>query len=270
MSDPNDLKDYEQDFQFEESDFDQQEEEPEQQAEEQQEEVGEQEVETVTQEVPTTNQQTSEQNAYYAEQRRQNLVEQRVQQELQRLRQEAPEFQMATMLSEMYGMPVDQLYGQLQEMKLQKQAEERGVPIEVLRQINAYEQQQMQLQEQLHSLQFQSWQNRVTAEANQLVTQYPMLTSDDIEQAKFYLLETLRNPEIPLQNAVFALHGDKIANNLKNLAKQEALAEISGRKKGGLPPQSMKVQDDSALSEEERYIARNMGLSESEYLRWKK
>jgi hypothetical protein len=281
MSDPKEpttLEDYAEDFNFEESDFDpietEVEDEEVEEVEEEETEEGDytepsEEVEEEVQEKPST--QTPEQNAQYAEQRRQNLVEQRVQQELQKLKTQAPEFQMAQMLSEMYGMPVDQLYNQLQEVRLKKEAEQRGVPIEVMKQLNTYEQQQAQLQQQLNLMQFQNWQSRVDGEAQLLLNQYPMLNQDDMVEAKFFLLETLQNPEIPLQNAVFAIHGHKITESLKNLAKQEALAEISGRKKGGLPPQSMKTNDsNSTLTEEERYIARNMGMSESEYLRWKK
>ena len=229
----------------------------------------EQQFEEEQQETEFEQQQTPEQNAYYAEQRRQNLVEQRVQQELERVRQQSPEFQMAQMLSEMYGMPVEQLYQQLQEAAIAKKAEEQGVPIEVMRQLNAYEKQQAELQEQLNFMQFQNWNNRVSEEAKQMQNQYPMLNEQDIEQAKLYLLETLQNPEIPLQNAIFALHGDKIANSLKELAKQEAMAEISGRKKGGLPPQSMKTSDRQTLSDEERYVAKMMGISEDDYIKYK-
>jgi hypothetical protein len=225
--------------------------------------------EEIQTEQPTITQ-TPEENARFAEQRRQKQIEERVQQELDKVRQQAPEFQMAQMLSEMYGMPVDQLYTQLQEAALQKQAEERGLPIEVMKQLSEYEQQQNQLQEQLHLMQFQNWQNKVTTEAQQLVTQYPMLTQDDIEQAKFYLLETLQNPNIPLQQAIFALHGGKITDSFKNSAKQEAIAEISGRKKGGLPPQSMKTtSEDNRLSAEEQYVAKMMGMNEADYLKWK-
>jgi hypothetical protein len=213
--------------------------------------------------------QTSEQNAYYAEQRRQQLVQQRVQQELQKMQQEAPEFQMAKLLSEMYGMPVNDLYKELQEKQMEKQAEQKGVPVEVMKQLNAYEQQQAELQEQLYFMQFQNWQNRVDEETKTMQNQYPMLNAEDIEQAKYFLLDTLQNPEIPLQNAVFALHGDKIAKSLKELAKQEALAEISGRKKGGLPPQSMKTTDTKSITDEERYVAKMMGLSEADYIKYK-
>jgi phage I-like protein len=48
------------------------------------------------------------------------------------------------------------------------------------------------------------------------------------------------------------------------------MAEISGRKKGGLPPQSMKTtSEDNHLSAEERYVAKMMGMNEADYLKWK-
>jgi hypothetical protein len=263
---PMSLEDYQVDL--EDVDFGEEESEPTQDSEPEQVQEGESfDSSEPQEETPIT--QTPEQNAYYAEQRRQSLIEQRVQQELERVRQESPEFQMAQTLSNMYGVPVEELHQQLLEKQMEQQAEEQGIPVDVLRQLNVYEQQQYQLQEQLHFMQFQNWQNRVGEESKSMQTQYPMLTEQDIEQAKYFLLDTLRNPEIPLQNAVFALHGDKITNSLKELAKQEALAEISGRKKGGLPPQSMKSSDTVSLSEEERYVAKMMGLSEADYIKYK-
>jgi hypothetical protein len=213
--------------------------------------------------------QTPEKNAYYAEQRRQKQIEERVQQELERTRQQAPEFQMAQMLSKMYGMPVEQLYEQLQEGMIAKAAEEQGIPVEIMKQLNTYEQSQRDLQDRLNQMEFMNWKSRVDKEADNLSQQFPMLNQEELDGAKYYLLETLQNPEFPLQQAVFALHGDKITNSLKEAAKQEALAEISGRKKGGLPPQSMKSSDTQSLSEEERYVAKMMGLSEADYIKYK-
>lgn len=213
--------------------------------------------------------QTSEQNAYYAEQRRQSLIEQRVQQELEKARQQAPEFQMAQMLSNMYGVPVEQLYEQLQEAAIAKQAQEQGVPVEIMRQLSEYEKSQQSLQDRLNQMEFMNWKSRVDKEADNLSQQFPMLSQEELDGAKYYLLETLQNPEFPLQQAVFALHGDKITSSLKEAAKQEALAEISGRKKGGLPPQSMKSSDTVTLTDEERYIAKMMGVSEADYIKYK-
>jgi hypothetical protein len=118
-------------------------------------------------------------------------------------------------------------------------------------------------------MQFQSWKNKVDSDGVNIKNQFSMLTDDELDQAKMYLLDTLKNPEIPLQQAVFALYGDKITDNLKNLAKQEAMAEISGRKKGGLPPQSMKTSEGQSLTEEERYVARMMGINENDYMKWR-
>jgi hypothetical protein len=267
------------DYQLGESDYDDENGDVESETEEAETETEETETETETEEVEqqqeeeeveqSEKQQTPEQNAKYAEQRRQSLVEQRVKQELEQLKEQSKEFQLAQMLANQYGMPIDQLYEQVQEAVMQKQAEEKGVPLEVMRQLTQYEQQQSQLQEQINLMQFQNWQNKIFAESQQMMTQYPMLTQDDIDTAKYYLLETLQNPEIPLQQAVYALHGDKIADSLKTLAKQEALAEISGRKKGGLPPQSMKSSDAVSLTDEERFVAKMMGISEVDYIKYK-
>ena len=268
---PSSIEDYQIDFDgdVEEENSDEEVEVEEQETEQEQEETQQSFQEQDSTQEQESNTQTPEQNAYYAEQRRQSLIEQRVQQELERVRQQAPEFQMAQMLSNMYGMPVEELYQELQEKQMEQQAEERGVPVEIMRQLTQYEQQQADLQNQLYFMQFQNWQSRVGEEAKQMQNQYPMLDENDIEQAKYFLLDTLQNPEIPLQNAVFALHGDKIAKSLKDSAKQEALAEISGRKKGGLPPQSMKSSDTATLTEEERYIAKMMGMSEDDYIKYK-
>ncbi|CAB4142859.1 hypothetical protein UFOVP451_56 [uncultured Caudovirales phage] len=219
--------------------------------------------------VEQQNSQTPEQNAYYAEQRRQTQLQEQVQRELEVQRQQAPEFQIAQMLSEMYDMPVENLYEQLQEAAIAKKAEEQGVPFEVMRQLTQYEQSQKSLQERLNQMEFVNWKSRIDSEAEQLSQQFPMLSQEELTEAKFYLLDSLRNPDFPLQQAVFALHGDKIAGSLKNLAKQEAMAEISGRKKGGLPPQSMKTSDGQTLSEQERYVAKMMGISENDYMKWR-
>lgn len=268
------------DYQLDESDYadndeevGEMESEPEVQSEDEQQsqneisEEGEQVVEQETEEKSSS--QTPEQNAYYAEQRRQKLVEERVQQELERVRQQSPEFQMAQMLSKMYGMPVESLYEQMQEAMIAKAAEEQGVPVEIMRQLSEYEQSQKTLQDRLNQMEFISWKSRVDKESENLSQQFPMLTKDELDEAKYYLLETLQNPEFPLQQAVFALHGDKITSSLKEAAKQEALAEISGRKKGGLPPQSMKTSDIVSLTDEERYVAKMMGISEADYIKYK-
>lgn len=213
--------------------------------------------------------QTPDENAKFAEQRRQQQLEQRVQQELERLKQEAPEFKMAQTLSQMYGKPVDQIFAELQQAALQKQAQEQGVPVEVLKQIQDTTSRSAQLEQQLNQMRFDSWKNRVDSEATTLQSKYPMLSQDDMNQSQEYLLDTLRNPDFPLERAVFALHGEKIATGLREIAKQEALAEISGRGKSPLPPQGGKPSPTDTLTEQERYAAQAMGVSEEDYLKYK-
>ncbi|WP_164703634.1 hypothetical protein, partial [Escherichia coli] len=77
--------------------------------------------------------QSKEENARFAAMRRQREMEQKIQAEIERLKQEAPEFRLAQTLSEMYGMTPEELVQQLQEAKLQKEAQEKGIPIEFLR-----------------------------------------------------------------------------------------------------------------------------------------
>ena len=209
--------------------------------------------------------QSKEQNAYYAEKRRQEQIEKAVQDKLRLTK----EYQTTQLLSEMYGVPQDQLYEQLYEAKLAREAEAQNVPVEYLREREQFRQQQQQLQDQLNNLMFQQWQGRIASEKVTLQSQFSMLSDADLEQAAYYMLNDLKRTDIPLEQAVFALHGAKILGGLKNSAKNEALAEVSGRKKSPLPVKSGKVQTSVALSDEERYIANKLGLTDKEYSKWK-
>lgn len=210
--------------------------------------------------------QSREDNARFAEQRRQQQLEKAVQ---DRLRQ-SQEYRTAQLISEMYGVPQEQLYDQLYEAKLQREADAQNVPVEYLREREQFRQQQQQLQDQLHTLMFQQWQGRIENEKAQLKQQFNMLTDEDLESASYYMLNDLKRTDLPLENAVFALHGAKILGGLKNTAKNEALAEISGRKKSPLPVKGGKSQNDTvSLSDEEKYVARKLGLTDKEYSKWK-
>lgn len=210
--------------------------------------------------------QSREENARFAEQRRQQQLEQQLQERLQ----QSKEFQTAKLLSEMYGVPQEQLYDKLYEAKLTQEAKKQNVPVEYLREREQLRQQQQQLQDQLHTIMFQQWQTRMDAEKAQLKSQFNMLSEDDLETASYYMLNDLKRTDLPLENAVFALHGAKILGGLKNTAKNEALAEISGRKKSPLPVKGGKSQNDTvSLSDEEQYVAKKLGLTDKEYLKWK-
>jgi hypothetical protein len=210
--------------------------------------------------------QSREANARFAEQRRQQQLEQQLQDRLH----QSKEFQTTQLLAEMYGVPQDELYDKLYEAKLSREAQEQNVPVEYLKEREQLRQQQQSLQEQLNSLMFQQWQGRVDTEKAQLKSQFNMLTDDDLESAAYYMLNDLKRTDLPLENAVFALHGAKILGGLKNTAKNEALAEVSGRKKSPLPVKGGKTQTDSvSLSDEERYVAKKFGLTDKEYYKWK-
>lgn len=214
--------------------------------------------------------QTPEQNAYYAELRRQQQAAERAQREFEQQLQQRPEYQMAKMLEEMYGMPADQLMEQLKQAQLEKEAQEKGVPVEYLRQIQDMQMQQQELQNQLERMKFDNWYKRMEQESQQLLEEYKMLNYDDINAAMSFSLQRFGISDMPLSQAVFALHGDKIVAELKKQARQEALAEQSGRKRSALPPQGVTKQGTQpVLSEDERRVAKMMGISEEDYLKYK-
>lgn len=217
-------------------------------------------------EEPEQPKQSREQNAYYAEKRRQEQIEKAVQERLQQTK----EYQTTKLISEMYGVPEHELYDQLYEAKLAKEAQAQNVPVEFVKEREELRKQQLQLQDQLHTIMFQQWQSRVDQEKANLKSQFAMLTDADLDSAAYYMLNDLKRTDLPLENAVFALHGAKILGGLKNTAKNEALAEVSGRKKSPLPTKSgSKVESAVSLSDEERYVAKKLGLTDKEYSKWK-
>jgi hypothetical protein len=227
---------------------------------------------------PEKPKQTPEENARYAEQRRQQQVEKRVQDELARLRNEDPAFKLAKTLENLYGMPVDQIANQIEQARIAKEAEDRNVPVAQVQQEYTdkaqVEQEKVEIQsvkDENVNLQFQLWQNRLATEELELrkAPELASLTPDEIEQARNYMLQVMQNPNAKLEEAVYAVHGRKIAENLRTIARNDALAEISGRNKGGLPPQGGKSAQTPTLTDDERYVAKQLGLSEDEYLKWK-
>lgn len=218
---------------------------------------------------PVKRAQTPEENARFAEMRRQKELQEKIEREAQARLQSSPEYQMAQLLASQYGMPVDQLYTKMQEAMLQKQAQERGVPVEVLKQIEQEKQARVQLEQRLNRSEFDVWYRDRQAEAASLKTQYAFLSDSDINSAINYMLSDLGTTKMPLSQAVFALYGDKITTELRKAAKQEALAEVSGRKQGPLGPQGSKATPAPTLTAEERYFARKMGVSDEDYIKYR-
>lgn len=231
---------------------------------------------TLEEEKPAKRVQTPEENAKFAEQRRQQQVEQRAEQLVAERMKSSNEFKTAQLLAEMYNVPVDQLYSRLQEARIAKEAEETNAPVETVREKHQAKAEAEQSKEELNRLrtenvqtQYQLWQTRVDGEQSKLQGTYPMLSEDEFKTARNYMLQELKNPNLPLENAVYALYGQKIVAEQARIAKNEALAEISGRAKSPLPPQGGKTSSGPTLTDDERYVAKKMGISEEDYLRWK-
>ena len=207
----------------------------------------------------------NEENARNAERRRQN--EARL---MERLRQQAPEFQLAKQLEAMYGKPVDQLLADIQEAQIQQQAQAQGIPVEVAKQMVHMQAKLQELEQRDQVNEFMQWNTRVDNEMSTLKTEYPMLDDNDLLAAKAYLLQTLKNTDIPLKQAVLAIHGEKILKGMQESGRNEALAEAAGRKsKAVIPPKGKSSPIEDTLSDEERALAAEFGIKEEDWLKYK-
>lgn len=213
---------------------------------------------------PDKKQQSAEENARFAEMRRQQQLEQQVQDRMK----QSPEYQIAQMLAQRYGVSTDQMLNQLKENALAEQAQKQGVPIEYLRRQQELEDRIRQQELQFQEVQFERWKTRVDGEMKTVKTDYPMLDDNDLKQAVDYMFQ-VGNTDLPLDQAVFAVHGKKIATALKEQAEQDALATVSGRKPSPLKPQGGKPNPTVQLSADEKYVAKMMGITEKEYLKYK-
>lgn len=220
-------------------------------------------------EEPKKKAQSKEKNAEFAAKRRQAEMEQRVQAELERLKKESPDFKLAEKLSKIYGKSTDQILSELQEAELQKQAEERKVPVEQIKKEQQDSQELAQLKEEMNRLKFDAWKSKIDADKVRLKTDYNVLGDSDLDEAVQYVLRT--NVDMPLEQAVYALHGKKIIEALATAKEQEKLAAESGRKKKTpLAPNNGKAsQAAKSITAEEKYIAQQLGMSVDDYLKYK-
>lgn len=220
-------------------------------------------------EVPVKKQ-SKEQNAEFARKRREAEAKARAEAELERLKQEAPEFQLAQMLSEQYGQPVEAIMAQIKEAQLQKDAQEAKVPVEVLRKQRESEERASRLEQEINMLKFQNWQTQIKADGARVMSEYKMLTQEDINTATDYILNVARNVEMPLEDAVFAIHGKKIVESLAKGEVQNNLAKQSGRaRKTPLAPNNGKAPKIVALTAQERQMARAFSMTDEEYAKYK-
>lgn len=206
--------------------------------------------------------QSKEDNAKFADMRRQ----QQLQQQIEEAKKSSVEYKTAKALADMYGITVEELHAQIEQRQLEEQAEKQGVSVEYLKKQNQVEEENKLIRSELDDLKFQLWATRVDTEAVSIKSEYPMLNDDDVYEAKAYLLSTLQNPDIPLEQAVFALHGKKIAEGLKKTMRNEALAEVSGRKKSPSAPTGGKSSSPVILTDDERFIIKSLGISEEAYI----
>ncbi len=207
----------------------------------------------------------NEENARNAERRRQEEA-----QRIEQIRMQSPEYQLMQQMQALTGKSPEQLAAELQEAKLRQNAVQQGVPLEVARRLYEAEQANQATQARLQQMEFDAWNQRTEQETQSLKTAYPMLDDNDLLAAKTYILQTLQNVNVPLKSAVFALHGEKIATGERERARTEALAEISGRKKSGVPmTNKVAKRDNGGLTDLERAAARATGLTDEEYIKYR-
>jgi hypothetical protein len=217
--------------------------------------------------------QSSEENARFAEQRRQQQLQKQIEEARKQWEAESPQARIARALQEQYGIPPEQILSQLEEARLAREAERLQVPVEYLKRAEQEKQQQtseiQSLRDELNRIQFESWNSRIEMEKANLAKEYPMLSSDDLGQAAVAMLQEYQNPNMPLKEVVIAKHWSKIESSLREQARQEALAQVSGRAKSPLAPQGGKPLVTATLTDEERWAAKLLGMSEEDYLKYK-
>jgi hypothetical protein len=211
--------------------------------------------------IDENNQQSPEDNARFAEQRRQRDFDTKF--------AETTEYKMARELAESYGMSVEQLYDNMKQAKLQEEAEKQGVPVEYLRSQQEQASRIETLERQLFDQQFNSWKSNVTAQGAELQKAYPMLSAKEFEEAENYLLNVARNPDMPLKQAVWALHGEKIIEAQTKKNQNDSLAEKAGRKTPVVPNGGKPKENAGGLTDAELAMANKLGMTPKEYLKYK-
>jgi phage I-like protein len=155
---------------------------------------------------------------------------------------------------------------EMKEAALVEDAKTAKVPVEVLRAQRDAEERADDLEKQINQLKFQNWQTKIQADAEKLRGEYKMLSKEDMDAATNYILNVARNVDMPLEEAVYAVHGKKIVQALAKSRVQEDLANQSGRKKKTPPsPNNGKAKATATLSPEESYIAKQFGMTGEEY-----
>lgn len=207
----------------------------------------------------------NEENARNAERRRQEEAAR-----AEQIRQQSPEYQLIQQMSQMTGQTPEQMMAKLQEEQLKAQAVQHGVPLEMYRMMHQATETAKAAEARAQQLEFENWNSRVDQDMTRLQNELPMLDQNDLIQAKSYILQTLKNTNVSLEEATYALHGRKIAEGLRDSARTETLAEVSGRKKSsGLPLSTKPASQPEGLTDAERAMARMLGMSAKDYAKYK-
>lgn len=221
-------------------------------------------------EEPEKKVQSKEDNARFAKERREREAQQRAEQQLEQMKQNSPEFQLAKMLSEQSGKSVEDIMEEIKEAQLKQKAKAEGVPVERLRKERESDERTNRLEEEITMLKFQNWQTTIKSDGDRLLKEYSVLTQEDIDQARDYILHTAKNVDVPLEDAVFAIHGKKMVEAMAKNKVQDELASQSGRKKKTpLAPNNGNPTKVVSLTAEEKYAARAFGMTDEEYIKYK-
>lgn len=211
--------------------------------------------------------QTPEENAKFAAERRQKELDEKVQAELQKRLAEDPAFQAAKLLEEQYGMKPEQFIEMIRQQEMMEKAQQTGKPIEDIQREYQQTQQQTDLERKNAELELKLWQSEVRVESAQLKQEMPFLTDEQLQEAVDYMLNDLKTTNIPLKRAVMALHGEAILENIQSQAKNEVLAEKSGRKTP-VVPQGGKTPSTPTLNDAEKHFAQIFGMSDEDYIKY--
>jgi hypothetical protein len=219
---------------------------------------------------PVKKKQSKEDNAKFAAERRQKEIDRKVQEELQKRMEESPEYLLAKQLTDQFGKTPQEIMTEMQEAALLREAEESKVPVDVLRRQRDAENKALKLEQDINKLKFQSWQTQIKSESEKLIEKYTMLNQDDLDASVDYILSVAKNVDMPLEDAVFAVHGKKIVDEMAKAKIQNDLANQSGRSKKTPPsPKNTKPAESKSLTAEEKYIAKQFGMSAEEYNKYR-
>jgi hypothetical protein len=159
---------------------------------------------------------------------------------------------------------------QIQEEQLRQEAATRKIPVEELREKQQLKDNQSRLEQEIAMLKYQGWKTTIKSDGARLLGEYKMLTQEDMDAAENYILNVAKNVDLPLEDAVFAVHGKKIVDAMAKGKVQEDLAKQSGRKRNTPPsPNNSKQTKVISLTADEKAMARAFNMSDEEYSKFK-